>query len=171
MLLKFISLALLATPIIADGTAVVEAIDSITSNTIKLNNTIASWKGDLLGSLPIVTESTALLSAINSGTKTAQESATFNDIEVITIAGVTQTLVTDVLSTLDTIQAAKQKFADLLLGPVILLNLQLEKDATDKFQAAVIAKVPESLQSIAQQLVAPIDPAFSTAISDFEWVL
>ncbi|RFU32854.1 hypothetical protein B7463_g3526, partial [Scytalidium lignicola] len=168
MLLKFLSLALLATPILADGAAVVNAIDSITNKTLQLNTTVSSWHGDLLGALPIVTQSTELLAVINSGTKTAQKSANFTVIEVITIAGVTETLVTDVLSALDTIQAAKPKFSKLLLDPAILLNLVLEKEATDKFQAAVIAKVPAALQSIAEQLVAPVDPAFSSAITDYE---
>ncbi|KAH8811601.1 antigenic cell wall galactomannoprotein-like protein [Xylogone sp. PMI_703] len=165
---KLLSLALLATPIVADGAAVVEAIESITNKTIQLNSTVSSWRGDLLGALPITVQSTELLSAINSGTNTAQRSANFTTIEVITIAGVTQTLVTDVLSTLSTIQAAKTKFEKLLLGPAILLNLVLEKEATDKFQAAVIAKVPAELQSVAEQLVAPVDPAFSSAITDYE---
>lgn len=168
MLLKLFSLALLATPILADGTAVVDAMNGIVSKTVQLNDTVASWKGDLLGSLPIVALSTELLAAINNGTNAAKQSAQFNDIEVITIAGVTTTLVADVQSVLSTIEAAKPKFEKLLLDPAILLDLVADKDATDKFQAAVIAKVPSDLQSLAQQLVAPVDPAFEAAIKDYE---
>jgi hypothetical protein len=51
---------------------------------------------------------------------------------------------------------------------VILLNLKLEKDATDKFAAAVVSKVPAALQSLAQGLITPIDNAFNSAIAVYE---
>lgn len=171
MLLKFLSLALLATPIIADGAAVADAMNDINSLTLQVNSTVRSWSGDALGALPIIIESTQLLSAINNGTTTAEQSNNLTFAEALNVATVTITLVSNVLSTLDTIEAAKPKFANLLLGPEILLSLVLQKDATDKFQTAVVAKIPENLQSVAAVLVAPIDPAFSAAISDFEWVL
>lgn len=171
MLFKFLSLALLATPIIADGAAVIDAINIINAQTVQLNTTVGSWSGDVLGAVPIVVESTELLSAINNGTTVAQQSANFTFFEALDIAGTTVTLVNNVLSTLDTIEAAKSKFANLLLGPSILLSLVLQKSATDSFQAAVIAKVPSDLQSVADELVQPIDPAFSAAISEYEWVL
>lgn len=84
------------------------------------------------------------------------------------MAQATQGLVSDVQSTLATIVAAKPKFAKLLLTPVILLNLVTEKDATDKFSAAVIAKVPTAQQALAKSIVAPVDTAFESAISAYE---
>jgi hypothetical protein len=56
----------------------------------------------------------------------------------------------------------------LIVSPVILLNLKLEKDATDKFAAAVISKVPTALQATAQGLITPIDNAFASAIAVYE---
>jgi hypothetical protein len=63
---------------------------------------------------------------------------------------------------------AKENFEDLLLGPVIWLNLVTEKDATDKFSAAVIEKVPSAQQPLAESLVAPVDTAFDAAIKAYE---
>ena len=64
--------------------------------------------------------------------------------------------------------AAKAKFtADLLISPIILLNLKEEKAATDKFSAAVISKVPTAYQGLAANIVAPIDTAFNAAIADY----
>jgi hypothetical protein len=51
---------------------------------------------------------------------------------------------------------------------VILLNLKDEKSATDKFGAAVVAKIPPALQATAQSLLAPIDDAFNSAIAAYE---
>jgi hypothetical protein len=56
----------------------------------------------------------------------------------------------------------------LIVSPVILLNLKLEKAATDKFAAAVISKVPTALQATAQGLITPIDNAFDSAIAVYE---
>ena len=66
-----------------------------------------------------------------------------------------------------TIQA-KPKFDKLFIGPLILLNLGLVKEATDKFSAAIIDKVPAAYQSLANQIVAPIDTAFVEAIVAYE---
>lgn len=135
MLLKLLPLILLASTVLADGAAIVAALGQITNDTLELNSTVSSWKGDLLGVVPIVAISTKLLDDINSGTQTAQASANLTLAELLEIVGPTNTLVRDVQSTLETIIAAKQKYAKLLLAPVIKIDLELEKSATDKFSA------------------------------------
>ena len=54
-----------------------------------------------------------------------------------------------------------------MVSPVILLNLKEEKEATDRFGAAVVEKVPVDLQATAQALLAPIDDAFEAAIAAY----
>lgn len=71
-------------------------------------------------------------------------------------------------STLQTIQNKKSAFASVLLQPIILKNLKDQKTASDAFSAAVIAKVPDFAQEYAASLTAPLDPAFETAIEDYE---
>lgn len=163
-----LSVALLARSVLADGAAIVSALQTITADTIQLNETVSSWNGGLLGTLPIIVQSTALLEAINNGTKVAEASANLTLLEAFAVAEATLTLAADVNQTLATIEAARPKFDDLLLGPVILLNLELEKSATDKFGAAVSEKVPSDLQSTAAGLVAEIDAGFDVAIAAYE---
>jgi hypothetical protein len=85
------------------------------------------------------------------------------------IAGTTQTLSTTVNKTLTDVIAAKPKFDGLLIvSPVVLLNLKLEKKGSDEFGSAVVEKIPEALQGIAQSLLAPIDDSFDEAIAVYE---
>ena len=171
MLLRLIPLGLFATTVLADGASILAAMAKISSATVALNNTVASFPAGPLGLLdviPLLSASSTLLSDINSGTKVAEASANLTLAETISVAGATQTLVSTVQSTLNTVMAAKAKFtADLLISPIILLNLKEEKAATDKFSAAVISKVPTAYQGLAANIVAPIDTAFNAAIADY----
>ena len=165
---KFLSVSLLCLPaVLADGAAIVSALGTIDASTASLNDTVVSWDGDLLGALPISTKSAALLKDIHDGTDTAKSSANLSALEAISVAGATQSLIKDVNLTLANIVEAKSKFDHLLLSPITLLNLKLEKDATDKFSAAVASKVPPELVSAAQALAKQIDEAFDKAISTY----
>ena len=53
-------------------------------------------------------------------------------------------------------------------SPISLLNLEQEQSATDKFGAAVTAKVPSAYQGLAESLIAPIDTAFNASIAAYE---
>ncbi|PQE21316.1 antigenic cell wall protein [Rutstroemia sp. NJR-2017a WRK4] len=163
-----IPLCFFVTAAIADGAAILNAIDEVANTTTALNTTVSNWDGSILSSFPIITLSTKLLIDINSGTHTAQASANLSLTETITIAGATSSLVTTVQSTLQTIIKAKPKFDHLLFSPLILLNLVEEKSATDKFSAAIIQKVPVDYQALAEQIVAPVHTAFGQAILVYE---
>jgi hypothetical protein len=167
MLLNLLPLALLASTVLADGAAIVAALGKISNDTLELQSTVAGWDGDLLGVLPIVAISTKLLEDINSGTSVAESSANLTLPEVIGIVGPTETLVSDVQSALATVIAAKEKFARLFLAPIIKIDLELEKAATDKFSAAVVSKVPTAFQGLAESLTAPVDVAFGYAIGNY----
>lgn len=158
----------LCASVFADGQAIVDSIGVISSITGELNTAVSSWKGDLLGALPIVGKSTELLKDINNGTKTAKASQPLSVLEAITIAGAIQNLQKSVNTTLTTIIGSKKKFDRLLLSPVILLNLDLEKDASDRLGAAIKAKVPENLQTVAQGLQDTLDGYFDTAIDAYK---
>ncbi|KAJ9137955.1 hypothetical protein NKR23_g8787 [Pleurostoma richardsiae] len=156
---------------LADGAAIVSALSVIAVDTAALNNTVITWDGGLLGALPIVTESATLLKDINKATDIAKSSANLSLIETVNVAVATQALIQDVNLTLTTIIAAKPKFDHLLLSPVTLLNLELEKDATDKFSAVVASKVPAELVAAAQALAGQIDDEFDEAIGVYKHLL
>lgn len=167
MLLKFSLLGLFATSVLADGAAIVAAMDEIAAQNKELGDTVAGWNGGLFGTLPIVIDSTKLLIKIKEATKVAEDSEPLNAIEAITVAQSTQQLAGGVNTTLTHVVDAKPKFDRFLLGPVILLTLKQEKSATDDFSAAVIEKVPEALRGVAQSLVGQIDSSFDNAIASY----
>ncbi|KAI9158079.1 Cell wall mannoprotein 1 [Paramyrothecium foliicola] len=163
-LLKTLLLTALPSLVISDGASIIASIDTISTDTLALNETVSSWNGGLLGTLPIIIKSTSLLENIKKGTEVASASANLTLIEAIQVAQATRALAADVNSTLETIIAAEGKFDRLLLGPVILLNLKLEKDATEDFSGAVTQKVPESLRGVAELVVRGILQGFDKAI-------
>jgi len=174
MHLSFLSLLLLTpTLILADGASILSALSLIFNATIALNTTVSSFPSNPLLALgdiaPLLIDSVALLNDINKSTGVAQKSANLTLTEAISVAQGTIALAGVVESTLGNIVATKPKFDELLIvSPVILLNLKLEKNATDKFAAAVISKVPTALQATAQGLITPIDNAFASTIAVYE---
>ncbi|RMY14775.1 hypothetical protein D0867_07037 [Hortaea werneckii] len=159
---------LLASTVYADGAAILKSLDEISASTNKLNDAVVSFKGDFPGALPIAADSIALLEDIKSGTKTAKASDPLTFDETIKVAGATFSLQSTVNMTLANIEDAKPKFDKLLLSPVILGNLKLDKSATDDFSMAVTEKVPENLQATAEQLTAGFDAAFDEAIATYK---
>ncbi|KAF2998351.1 hypothetical protein G7054_g2645 [Neopestalotiopsis clavispora] len=152
---------------LADGAAIAEALGVISDDTTALNQTVASWPGDLLGALPITIQSTTLLTDINKATGIAEDSAALNDTETLSIAVTTATLITDTNSTLTQIIAAKPKFDKLLLSPVIYLTLSSQKDASGKLVSAIAEKVPTAYQTVANALGAQLAASFDVALDAY----
>lgn len=149
---------------LADGAAIASAISAIQNATIALNDTVAAWEGGILGALPIIAESTSLLSTINKGAATAKQSANLSDIEAFTVGVDTITLVNDVNSSLTTIIAAKPRFDRTLLSGIVLLNLEQEKSASADFSNAIVSKLPVTFVSTGEILAGQIAAAFAEAI-------
>lgn len=172
MRLSVLPVALLATTVVADGASIIAAMTKISDATTKLNGTIADFAGGLIGvveTIPILVESTALLKDIHDGTKVAEDSEPLSIDETVEVSTATSKLVEGVQSSLQVIVDTKPKFDGLLvISPVILINLEQQKSATDKFSKAVIAKLPEEFQSVAEGLIAPVDVAFDAAIAAYK---
>ncbi|KAF2771739.1 antigenic cell wall galactomanno protein, partial [Teratosphaeria nubilosa] len=167
------AIGFLATSALADGTAIIAALNTITAASANLNNTVLDlyYAGvlGLLEILPIASAQQTLLNDIHDGTETAQASAELNNLEAIAIYTATQALVASVNETLTSIELTKPKFDSLLLvSPIILQDLQTDKKASDQLSAAIISKVPMALQDFAKQAVAPIDAKFAEAIALYE---
>ncbi|OIW28235.1 hypothetical protein CONLIGDRAFT_644437 [Coniochaeta ligniaria NRRL 30616] len=161
-------LAFLASTVAASGATIADAVGVINTVTLELQSKVTSWKGDLLGTLPIIVASTELLTDINNATKTTKASAPLDALEALTVAIAVNNLSGSVNATISAIIAKKHQFDKLLLSPVILLNLELEKDATDKLGAALADKVPEDLKAAAATLQATIDGYFNTGIQAYK---
>ncbi|KAM0522433.1 hypothetical protein ACHAPE_002023 [Trichoderma viride] len=155
-----------------DANPILTALGTITSATTSLNTTVANFNGDPLKLIKITIQSAQLLVDINKGTNAANKAANLTFDQTLAIATATLALATDVNQTITTIINTKPAFDKLLVvDPVILLNLKLEQDATRKFSAAVVAKVPEALQAVAQGLTQGIDDSFSEGIAVYEQFL
>ncbi|ERT01709.1 antigenic cell wall galactomannoprotein [Sporothrix schenckii 1099-18] len=159
--------AVTATTAAASGADIVSALDNVDSATQKLQNIVNGWSGGLLGSLPILPQSARVLSAINDGTDTANDSDPLTQDEALGIATAVTTLSTTVNSTMTALINRHDDFEHLLLAPVVLIDLKLQKKASDDMSAAIIAKVPAALQGIASNLAAPIGASFDQAIEAF----
>jgi len=172
MRLSILTLALLSSTVLADGASILAAMSKVANATVALNETVTNFPSGLAGLadvLPLLVGSITLLSDINQGISVAQASANLTLTETVEVASATTSLVSGVQSTLLNIENSKPKFdALLLVSPVLLLNLKLEKEATDKFSAAIISKLPAAFASLAESLTAPIDTAFDAAIADYE---
>lgn len=158
-----------STIVLADGAAIVTAISAIQNATLDLGSTVSSWEGNILGAVPIVTDSTALLGTIRDGTQTARASANLTDLEALTVGLAVLQLVTDVNATLATLVDAKPKFDRALLTAVVLLNLELEKSASDEFSDALVPKLPASFVSTGETLAGEIEASFDEAIDVYSF--
>lgn len=161
-------LTFLAPVALADGASIVAALTTVDETNTKLGSAVTNWKGDILGTLPVIAESTALLIQVKKGTETAEESEALDILATLDVAKATNKLVASVNTTLTALIEAKGKFDRLLLSPLIFVNLGLQKHATSDMSAAIISKVPAGLQELAASLVAPIEAGFEMAIDAFQ---
>ena len=170
MLLKsfLLPIAMLVSFVAADGAAIVAAMTKVADQGATLNDTVASWNGNVFALLPILVDSTKLLEDIYSATSTAGSSANLTITEGFAVAQEATALSNIVQSTLATIVSKKDAFAHLFLQLAIFLELKAEKSAADNFATAVAEKLPAELQPVAPSLIAPIDTAFNSAIADYE---
>jgi len=165
-----LGVSLLAAQVLADGASILAAMATISNATVALNNTINGFPSNpeiAIGDIaPLLVDSVNLLDDINSGTTVATQSGNLTLSDTIQVAQATQSLVTVVSTTLSNVMRTKAAFDKLkVISPVILVNLKLEKEATDRFGTAVVAKVPFAFQATARSLLSPIDAAFNTTIA------
>lgn len=160
--------AILASTVAADAASIQTALDTINLSTLKLKNYVDTWNGKLLTVIPIVSESTSLLANIKRGTKTAEASEELDTLGALGVGEKTSNLATTVNQTITAIITSKPKFDKLLLSPTILLNLKLEKKATEELNDVIVSKIPELFQDFARSLSAPIIDSFDEAIETYK---
>lgn len=165
--MKLTLLLPLLLPTTLAATQIPSALTSITTSTTTLRTALTSWNGHLLTTIPVLKTSAALLTTLKSATKTARASDPLSFDESIQVAQLTQNLAGVVNGTLETLIGLKTKFDRILLSPAILLNLELEKQATKEFSDVVVGKVPEALRETAAGLVKVIADSFDKAIDKY----
>ena len=162
-----LSFIALASQIVSAAT-ILENVQKVETSTGALGDSVRQWKGNFLGTLPIIKDSAALLIDIKSGAKDAKDSPPLTLDEAFDVAGATIDLTNTVNSTLQSVIERKPDFDKLLLSPIILGNLELQRSATEKFSAAIVEKVPTEAQPIAEDLIADIDASFQRALDAYD---
>lgn len=147
--------------------SIVDALTTVNRTTTKLGSAVTSWHGTLLGTVPILAESTALLVQVKQGADAAEASAPLDVPGALAVATAAGALVNSVNATLAAIVDAKPRFERLLLAPLIAVDLGLQRRATAEMSEKVIAKVPEALRELARGLVKPIDESFGVAVEAY----
>ncbi|PFH60244.1 hypothetical protein XA68_11271 [Ophiocordyceps unilateralis] len=135
-----------------DKPAISDALKAISRETEALGQAVSSWKGGLLGGVPIVAKSSSLFYSLKRGSNIAQESKPLTEEETLAVASDTQDLVQKVTKTLDTLVQNKPKFESLWLTSIVRQAMEVEKAAADELIENVIAKVPKNLQDVAKQI-------------------
>lgn len=158
-----------STTVLADGAAIAAAVSVIQNATVSLGSTVSSWEGNLLGAVPIVADSTALLGTIHDGTRAVRASANLTDLEALTVGLAVLQLVTDVNATLAALVEAKPRFDRALLTGAVLVNLGLEKSASNEFSGALVPRLPTSFMSTGEALAGEIEASFDEAIDVYSF--
>lgn len=162
------SLASVAFAAPAPPATIKSSLETIGTATVKLNATVAGYSGDLLGLIPITTDSIALLINIKSGTKVANNSPQLDFDTALDIAGATGTLANDVTDIIATLIRTKPKFDKLLIvTPIIKETIVTQRAATAELSKAILAKIPAELAAIAAILIQQIDDTFAQGVAAY----
>lgn len=140
-------------------------LEVITNGTIALNTSITEWDGSLFGAPYIMDISGDVIDMILNGTTWANRAADMNATQATVVYETVLSLTTVINSTLANLDSRRPQFQHWSLDGVIQWTVELTKKRTDILSAAILEKVPDSLQSIAQAAVANIDKLFVDCIA------
>ncbi|RDA95934.1 hypothetical protein CP533_5895 [Ophiocordyceps camponoti-saundersi (nom. inval.)] len=143
------------------------SLDDIAGRTEALGQTVSSWNGGLLGTLPILGKAATLYLTIRQSTRVVEMAKPLSQDETIALVGKVQTLDDKVTKTFKAIFDAAPKFKRLFLTFAIRLNLLLDKDAVEGFIGNLLIKVPKDLRDLAKSLAKPIVDKFDKVIAEF----
>ncbi|EQL03211.1 Cell wall galactomannoprotein [Ophiocordyceps sinensis CO18] len=160
-LASVLSAAALASSVLGDGNSIRKAIKTIGHDTTALGDVVSSR------ALPVVGKAVGLFVALKRGSRTARASAPLSFDEALGVATATGDLTSAVNKTLAALVVARPKFDYLLVTPLILVTLDVQRRAANDFGGKVVAKVPKELRPIARQLIKGIDDDFETAIDAY----
>lgn len=164
---RTIAVAALASLVAADYAGIAASLALIDSDTLKLNDAVTIFQGNIILALPILGDNIQLNQDLNNGTAIANNSTELSVNEAAQLIAPVQTLANDVNVTLSNLISKYPQFkADKLEG-IVWLTLIATKDSATKYSNAIISKVPSNLQALAKTYVTPISTGFDQAINKF----
>lgn len=159
-----------------DSTTVTTAITTISSQLVRLNSTVSTYHGGLLGTLTalhIQLESSALASDLQRAVFAAQQSANFSAGGSYAVSDAVLTLMPQIKSALQTIVAKKTDFQTGLLGVLSLDflvrdDLVLQARLSAELGSELATKLAPPFSDFAPVINAEIAKDFKAAIDAFE---
>lgn len=165
MLFKSLAVvSVLAATVAADGAAIAASLNACDKQAVKLGSSTQAFDGNIFLGIPVLSDTIDLQNLIKSGTTTAQNSSALSDSEAINLVAPVQQLAADTNKTVTILINKYPDFKKSSLDGIVKSNLQDTKKYSDAYSAAIIAKVPASLQDTARSIAAPIDASFAQAI-------
>ncbi|KAH7031492.1 hydrophobic surface binding protein A-domain-containing protein [Microdochium trichocladiopsis] len=168
MRFSLVALAALASTVVADLASIQAALNDVSESVTETKAKLDAWKGDLLGTLPIVAGSAELVITLEINTLKIKKSANLTEDEALQVSETTANLISNTLPVLDELAALRPKFDKLLLRPVIYLGLLTQKSATLDLSAAVVSKLPDVFAEIGEALIAELSAAFDVVITQYK---
>lgn len=171
--LSFLTMALSAS-VLATPTGLAErdlqsikgVLTGISGKVATLHTAIKSYQGG--NSQSVESASDTLVAAINSGAAKVKSSDDLNSMDALGLQEPVSDLKDDVKSTITDLNSKKQQIVAAGKGSVTLTDLKQQKTAALKLADAIVAKVPDNLQEIAQNLASGISDAIQKGIDDFK---
>lgn len=140
------------------------------TNTFDAAVKAVSSPADVNTNLPdLTTKSNAITSALSSGTTTVNAQPVLSLTDAVSLLSLSSTLATAVNTTIDDL-IAKKPLVDAATPPqtsFVLTQLQNVKSGSTTFIAAVVAKVPDSVKSIANNQAQSVITALNRGIAAY----
>ncbi|OJI91295.1 hypothetical protein ABZX51_004156 [Aspergillus tubingensis] len=158
-----------------DGSSVVSAVNTISTQLVTLNTTVSSYPGGIegtLSALQIQAETIQLEVDLKAAIKLTRQSANFTDTESQKVAEAFVTLEPQIASTLSNIVSKKSDFDDGLLGIASLsflvkFDLQELSILSNALGSAVQDKLSGTYAELAPLILNEISTAFKKAIAAY----
>jgi len=147
--------------------AITGALGNINTALQGLDTSVKAFNGDAAQLGDIQTKSTAVQKAITDGTASVQASQPITIADALQVQKSSTTLVTTIKSTVTDLTGKKAMLDQIQASPIVLMGLQMQKQAAMGLQTAVVAKVPAGLQNTAQSVSGQISAALDTGIQAF----
>ncbi|KIM96778.1 hypothetical protein OIDMADRAFT_32693 [Oidiodendron maius Zn] len=153
------------TPIKRDLASIESALANIATAVLTLDATEQAYTGG--DTTTLQTDSDAVVAATNAGTAVANASGALSIFDAIGLVSPIQSLTTDVQNAINDIISIKSAIVAQGAQTQTLNDLIAQNTSATALSAAITAKVPAGLQSIAAQLAAGITNAIEQGIAAY----
>ncbi|KAK3059382.1 hypothetical protein LTS18_011001 [Coniosporium uncinatum] len=148
-----------------DVATITQVLASINVKVTSLDTAVQGFSSDIS---TVKSASDAVLVAIQDGVTQVKATTEITVTDALTVQSSVQELTITVKGVVGDLTSKKEAFVSAGEGGTVLAALQEQKSASEELASAITGKVPEALQSLAQQLSAGISESLQEGITAFE---